>query len=130
VAPLPTALLGAKEPLRAFIGHVEPTFDWTLTQPSTNQFLTDPICKALYDGLYNRMPVGHAFRPWFERIGTSFAEHDAAFLKYKEGQDTEDKLLYYLLSARDVSSTVILGDPTAVLPPLKPNPKPNPAPSP
>src|SRR5207302_1988162 len=26
VAPLPRALLGAKKPLRAFIGHVEPTF--------------------------------------------------------------------------------------------------------
>jgi hypothetical protein len=122
VAPLPAALLGAKRPLRAFIGHVEPTFDWTLTQPLTGQYLTDPICRALYDGLYNRQPVGYAFRPWYERIGGLFAEHDAAFQDYKEGQDTQDRLLYYLLSARDVGSAVILGDPTAALPALKPKP--------
>jgi hypothetical protein len=122
VAPLPTALLGAKQPLRAFIGHVEPTFDWTLTQPLTGQFLTDPICKALYDGLYNRQPVAYAFRPWYERIGTLSLQHDSAFQDYKEGQDSQDRLLYYLLSARDVSTAVILGDPTAALPALKPKP--------
>jgi AcrR family transcriptional regulator len=47
VAPLPTALLGAKKPARAFVGHVEPTFDWTLQNPDTNQILTDSIQKAL-----------------------------------------------------------------------------------
>jgi hypothetical protein len=40
VAPLPQRLLGAAKPLRAFIGHVEPTFDWTLRQPETGQVLT------------------------------------------------------------------------------------------
>ena len=30
VAPLPTALLGDPRPIRAFIGHVEPTFDYTI----------------------------------------------------------------------------------------------------
>jgi hypothetical protein len=35
VAPLPTAPLSAPRPLRAFVGHVEPTYDWTIRdQPS------------------------------------------------------------------------------------------------
>jgi hypothetical protein len=38
VAPLPLALLGAKRPLRAFIGHVEPTFDWTLQNPVSSLY--------------------------------------------------------------------------------------------
>jgi hypothetical protein len=123
VAPLPTGLLGAKAPLRAFIGHVEPTFNWTLTNPLTGQYLTAPICQALYDGLYNRQPVGYAFRPWYERIGTLYAQHSDALQDYKEGQDSQDRLLYYLLSAADVSSAVILGDPTAALPALIPQGK-------
>ncbi|MFI5298329.1 MAG: hypothetical protein ACHREM_09545 [Polyangiales bacterium] len=39
VAPLPRALLGAPKPLRAFVGHVEPTFDWTLRSNATGQIL-------------------------------------------------------------------------------------------
>jgi hypothetical protein len=35
IAPLPKALLGAAKPMRAFIGHVEPTFDWTIRDPKT-----------------------------------------------------------------------------------------------
>ena len=35
--PLPRKLLGAEKPLRAFLGHVEPTFDWTLRDPETGQ---------------------------------------------------------------------------------------------
>ena len=54
VAPLPRALLGAEKPLRAFIGHVEPTFDWTLRDPANKQVLTHVLCAALYDKLYER----------------------------------------------------------------------------
>ena len=35
VAPLPTHLLGCRRPARAFIGHVEPTFNWALLDPDT-----------------------------------------------------------------------------------------------
>jgi hypothetical protein len=55
MAPLPRALLGAKKPLRAFIGHVEPTFDWTLRRPDTHQYLTAPLQTALYTNLYNKI---------------------------------------------------------------------------
>jgi len=30
----------SSEPARGFLGFVEPTFDWTLKQPATEQFLT------------------------------------------------------------------------------------------
>ena len=63
VAPLPRALLGAKRPLRAFVGHVEPTFDWTIRNPESKQALTDTIIQALYNHLYQeeREPLGFAF---------------------------------------------------------------------
>jgi hypothetical protein len=77
-AVLPRRLLGAKQPLRAFIGHVEPTFDWTLKQSLTGQFLTDPILKALWDGLYNRVPVGFAFRDWYSRFGEALVQYGFA----------------------------------------------------
>src|SRR5205085_3592607 len=54
VAPLPKALLGAKKPLRAFIGHVEPTFDWTLRQANTGQHLTNSLLRVLYNNVYNK----------------------------------------------------------------------------
>ncbi len=116
VAPLPKALLGAQEPLRAFVGHVEPTFDWTLRQPLSGQYITAPIQAALYDGLYNRQPVGNAFRDWYERIGPLLYERDAALNDFNKGENSQNRLLYCLLTARDVGASVILGDPTVLLP--------------
>ncbi|MEO7404695.1 MAG: hypothetical protein ABIU95_13585, partial [Burkholderiales bacterium] len=52
VAPLPLALLQAPKPARAFIGHVEPTFDWTIKQPATGQFLSASLTKSLYDDVF------------------------------------------------------------------------------
>ena len=45
VPPVPRALLGAEKPLRAFVGHVEPTFDWT-ARPANKQVLTHVLCTA------------------------------------------------------------------------------------
>ncbi|MGH7305916.1 MAG: hypothetical protein ACRELZ_21735, partial [Candidatus Rokuibacteriota bacterium] len=39
-APLPRRLLGGEKPARAFVGHVEPTFDWTLRDPVNGQVTT------------------------------------------------------------------------------------------
>jgi hypothetical protein len=123
VAPLPLELLGAEEPLRAFIGHVEPTFDWTLRQPATGQFLTAGIVGALYDDLYVHKgdlerPVGFAFREWYARTNGLRAEYVQSVQKFNDGEDTEGILLALQLAARDVESTVILGDPTVALPGL------------
>ena len=118
VAPLPRALLGAKKPLRAFIGHVEPTFDWTLKQPATGQHLTRSIVRALYNNIYTSKPVGLAFRDYYEPLGTLSTQYDRAFEEFKRGQDTRGVMLYCQLAARDLQSMVILGDPTAMLSPL------------
>ena len=116
-APLPRALLGAEKPARAFIGHVEPTFDWTLSQPFTGQFLTDPLLEALYRELYLAKPVGQCFRQWFARTGGLSMGFNAARSEFNRGAENDQVLLWYQLAARDIQSTVILGDPTVTLRP-------------
>jgi hypothetical protein len=118
VAPFPRVLLGLKKPLRAFVGHVEPTFDWTLRQPPTGQTLTDTIQRALYDELFRPAPLGHALRETYGRLASLYAAYDANQRLFNEGGNTRGAMLYNLLAARDIQSLVILGDPTAMLPPL------------
>ena len=107
-APLPKALLGAKRPLRAFVGHVEPTFSWTIRQPPTRQALTGGLTEALYDSLYQRAscPVGRSFRPYWVPIGTLAAEQVALKEAFLAGQPVSSQLLTAQLSARDRMSTV------------------------
>ena len=111
VAPLPQALLGAADPLRAFIGHVEPTFNWTLEQPETKQFTTDPLVGALYEELFQPSPVGLALSQVYDQLGGLYVDYEN-FLRVP----SHSQMLYRLLVARDIQSTVILGDPTATLP--------------
>ena len=125
VSPLPRALLGAKKPLRAFIGHVEPTFDWTLRQTETGQHLTEPIRRALYNRLYGNAakppdPIGLAFRDLYLRLAALFVRYQDAKRQFQStgGSDFQHAMLYCQLTSADVKSMVILGDPTAVLPPL------------
>jgi hypothetical protein len=118
VAPLPRALLGAKKPLRAFIGHVEPTFDWTIRQPATKQFLTTALEQALYNNIYTATPVGLAFSDWYSSLGGLSVEYEHARDAYNRGEETLNSVLYCQLAARDRQSMVILGDPTVTLPKL------------
>ena len=111
VAPLPQALLGAKNPLRAFIGHVEPTFNWTLQQRETRQFTTDPLVTSLYDELFQPMPVGLALGSLYGQLGGLYVDYER-FLR----NTAHSEMIYRLLVARDIQSTVILGDPTVALP--------------
>jgi hypothetical protein len=111
VAPLPQALLGAADPLRAFIGHVEPTFNWTLEQPETKQYTTDPLVVALYDELFQPMPIGLAMSHVYGQLGGLYVDYET-FLRVP----SHSQMLYRLLVARDIQSTVILGDPTVTLP--------------
>jgi hypothetical protein len=113
-APLPKALLSAPKPLRAFVGHVEPTFDWTIRQPETRQALTGGLRAALWDSLYRKesCPVGRAFHEYYEPIGTLASEHVSLKENYAKGENMSTQLLAVQLSARDRMSTVILGDPT------------------
>jgi len=116
VSPLPQALLGARRPLRAFVGHVEPTFDWTLRQPANRQVMTDALEKALYENLMRPAPVGFAFRELYDRLGGLYVGYENSRRDFNAGGNTQSSMLYHLLVARDIQSLVILGDPTAMLP--------------
>jgi hypothetical protein len=116
VAPLPSALLGSKKPLRAFIGHVEPTFDWTLMNPDTRQALTDSIRQAMYNELYQPSPVGRALRRWHDQLAALGGTYQANLTEFERGGNTGESMLRTKLVSCDVQSTVLLGDPTAILP--------------
>jgi hypothetical protein len=119
VAPLPRALLGNTRPIRAFIGHVEPTFDWTISERASGQPLAAGIRTALHGGLYRRkgsLPIGLAFGSYFEPIGSLSTQHAALRRSFDLGGDVADQALAAQLGARDRMSTVILGDPTVALP--------------
>lgn len=120
-APLPRALLGAERPLRAFIGHVEPTFDWTLRSPRTKQVLSDSILRSLYHGLYKPVPdpVGLAFRGTYAEVGGLLVNWGHARDEFEAAETSEErdlarqKALYTRLAGLDRQSLVILGDPAA-----------------
>jgi hypothetical protein len=125
IAPLPQALLGTKRPLRAFIGHVEPTFDWTLRQPRTRQALTETIQQALYDQMYRERPapVGLAFDGVYRHVGELLSLWQEAFQEVASPDAAKRKTarrmaLETQLTALDRQSMVILGDPTVALPPF------------
>jgi hypothetical protein len=121
VAPLPSRLLGAEKPLRAFIGQVEPTFDWTLRQVETGQILTSSLQNALYNRMYRKRPepVGLAFEESYRHVGELFAQWNQALRDVAQRvPDAELMALRTQLTALDRQSMVILGDPTACLPPL------------
>lgn len=123
VSPLPSRLLGAPEPLRAFVGHVEPTFDWTLRAQETGQFLTGPLVAAIYPNLYRRWPVGRALENHYRGVGELYAKlEDARDEINNMAPGARERATYCKLTALDRESLVILGDPTAVIPPL-PNQK-------
>ena len=116
-------LLGAPRPLRAFIGHVEPTFDWTLRDPRTGQPLAHSLLAALYDRLYadcQRRPIGWAMDEVFRDVGVLLAEGRDALAAIRAHQPrTLGKALCYQIAAMDRQHTVILGDPAVALPGLR-----------
>lgn len=119
-APLPRALLGAPQPAAAFIGHVEPTFDWTLRDPDNGQRMTDAlIIDTLFTSLHSakRTPVGMAMDGYYDAVGGLLLDHiDAvdAFNNHEAG--AEVRAMKAKLTAMDRLGMVILGDPTVCLP--------------
>ncbi len=118
IAPLPTRLLGAEHPLRAFIGHVEPTFDWILKDPMTKQAVGNSIAEALYDKLYVKgTPIGLA-------VSSIYTEAGSFLTRWKQAIDAVNKdeagaaavARYLMVAALDRQSMVVLGDPTVSLP--------------
>jgi hypothetical protein len=117
VSPLPRRLLGAARPLRAFIGHVEPTFDCTLKDESTGQVLTSSLADALYRRLYQPFPLGYAFASIHDKAPQLEVLHRMArrgAQRKKTAEEREQSLLEAMtcrLVAQDLQSLVLLGDP-------------------
>ena len=120
-APMPRALLGAPKPARAFIGHVEPTFNWTLSFPPNRASLADGLKRAIIDNLCLGVPVGMAMSTHYEAIGALLQNYESAQRQYNtavgaEAQPYLDMLICYSrVTAHDRASTVILGDPTVTM---------------
>jgi hypothetical protein len=117
-APLPQQLLGAPSPARAFIGHVEPTFDWTLRDSRNGQTTTAHIIDAFYAQLQraSKPPIGLAMQAYYTSVGGLWRDADNArkdIDKFKAG--AADELRRLRLIACDLESMVLLGDPTVTL---------------
>ncbi|WP_306141472.1 hypothetical protein [Roseibium sp. MMSF_3412] len=113
VAPLPRALLGRKDPIRAFVGHVEPTFAWTLGDPDRMTVLPSTVVACLYTRLYQPgppAPLGWALED-LHREGASFLAGRQDATHRSLGPP-----LYRKLAGHDRLSTVIIGDPVVALP--------------
>lgn len=117
IAPLPIALLSAAKPLRAWIGHVEPTFDFTLRDPDTREKLAVALVSGLYDRLYTRgMTVGNALSAVYREAGQFMGLWREALNKINKGDlSAKRAALYCELVAMDRQAMVILGDPTVKL---------------
>jgi hypothetical protein len=118
-APLPRGLLGNAKPVRAFIGHVEPTFDWTLRDPATGQVTTHDIVNALYNQLHlaTRPPIGLAMSAYFQAVGGLLQDHiDAIDAVDEHKSQAKQWARSAKLMALDRLATVLLGDPTVALP--------------
>jgi hypothetical protein len=124
VAPLPRALLGAPRPLRAFIGHVEPTFDWTLVFPPTRQQITSSLVNLMYTRVCSGRPIGLAFDEsrLYNSVGSLLIGHASAVSQYTVAHGATprraalDMALYSKVTAFDRAGTVLLGDPTVAVP--------------
>ena len=81
------------EPLRAFVGHVEPTFDWSLKNRKTGQYVTTSILECFHTGLFTGQPIGMAL----DRVRATGAS-------FRNSRDTAEQRL---LANRDESQ---LGD--------------------
>lgn len=122
VAPLPRELLGRKRPIRAFVGHVEPTFDWTLRDPQNGQVVTHALVTCLWNEIYRsgiRTPIGLALSRVYREAGSFLGGWRTAMENVNKAvPHARDWALYCQLVAMDRQALVILGDPTVALPPF------------
>jgi hypothetical protein len=119
IAPLPQHLLGCPRPLRAFVGHVEPTFDWTLRDPISKQVLTHTLVQCLYKRLYQAdrpSPIAWALQDNYLESARFYGVYRTAKAKAGLGDLSQVDQLYQQLAAMDRQTMVILGDPTVTLP--------------
>ncbi|WDU65210.1 hypothetical protein LRS56_12580 [Pseudomonas poae] len=119
-APLPRQLLGAEHPLGAFVGHVEPTFDWTLRDPDTGQvmvqqMIVNPLTRCLHSAA--RQPIGMAIEGYYTAVAGYLLEHSNSLIDYNDRvPDAKTRMIKAKLLAMDRLAMVTLGDPTVCLP--------------
>jgi hypothetical protein len=116
IAPFPQALLSAEKPAKAFIGHVEPTFDWSVRQNQTGQFLTNPLLDSFYQRLFSGEPIGMALDSC-RRMASSLlnASYGTELAALGAGQQRSGEILALQLMANDWRAFVLLGDPACRL---------------
>lgn len=118
-ATLPKALLGHARPLGAFIGHVEPTFNWTLYDAGNQETTTSHIVRTLYNLLHAsaRPTVGRALKQYYGYVASLLLQHhDAIAALQRHAPGAPDLAIRTKLVATDLLSMVLLGDPTVRLP--------------
>lgn len=119
VAPAVTRLLGREHPVRAIVGHVEPTFDWTLRAAGTGQGLGQDLVAALSANLHAGQPIGLAFQDYRAGVGELHTRWASCYEARASGDLTvRPELTRLRLTAFDRQSMVLLGDPTVTLPSL------------
>jgi len=120
VAPAASALLKRERPVRAVIGHVEPTFDWTLKDEETKQKFGGDIIAALSSNLHHGQPLGLAFAAYREGIGVLTTRWVKLAVRLNRDHDKSvlPTMTRLRLTAWDRQSLVLLGDPTVRIPPL------------
>ncbi|MFG2974380.1 hypothetical protein ACGFYY_15475 [Streptomyces sp. NPDC048331] len=119
VAPAALELLGRPHPVRAVLGHVEPTFSWTLQVDETGQKLGERIAAALSSHLYDGEPLGLALSEYRADVGELNTQLDELRTRLATGhKEVLPAMTRLRLSALDRQSLVLLGDPTVTFPPL------------
>lgn len=113
IAPFPQALLSSEKPAKAFVGHVEPTFDWSIRHNRTGQYLTIPLMDSFYQRLFLGEPVGMAVDSCRRfAAGLINAWYSSDVDELRDGQSRAGDILALKLMANDWRSFVLLGDPT------------------
>jgi hypothetical protein len=115
-AELPRALLGATRPARAFIGHVEPTFDWTLRRADSGLVTTAAVVEAFYDELFQLPPppVGFALGKYFGQAAALRALWSGETAAVRRRESARSASLLAGLAGIDRQCTVLFGDPAVV----------------
>jgi hypothetical protein len=112
-------LLGREKPIRGFLGHVEPTFDWTLRDAETGQGLGGMIVTGISTNLYAGQPLGYALHDYRSGVGVLHSDWQTLNDRLNNADTTvREALTRTRLTALDRQSLVLLGDPTATLPDL------------
>ena len=105
--------------MRAFIGHVEPTFNWTLRDARHRPSIHITSVHSLYNQLHlaTRPPIGLAMTTYYANVGGLLKDHlqevDAV------NQHVAGRRIAGARGRADrarPAGTVILGDPTVALP--------------